>query len=184
MAAEPSLALIDHVAGASSARAQIARGGWEFVVMQQGPTRRGVCRDTLILAAKLLAPRIEAIGATPALLMTWTTQLDQSWFDDVRGSFEAAASAAAQSLRERPRDHGRRRDDPRVAERRARGEHTVPGAHHNHRDADAAAGDAGEMLAAIGAVEAQATRAFAATHALPLADPENGAAVEPPTKLE
>ena len=93
-AAEPNLALIDHVAGASNAKAQIARGGWEFVVMQQGPTPRGVCRDTLILAAKLLAPQIKAVGATPALLMTWTTQFDKSWFDDVRISFEAAASAS------------------------------------------------------------------------------------------
>lgn len=92
-AAEPNLALIDHVTGGSNAVAQIERGGWELVVLQQGPTPRGVCRDTLVLAAQLLAPRIRAAGATPALLMTWTNQFDQSWFDDVRISFQAAASA-------------------------------------------------------------------------------------------
>jgi hypothetical protein len=92
-AAEPNLALIDHVAGASDALAQIDRGRWEFVVLQQGPTPAGVCRDTLVLAAKLLAPRIRAAGATPALLMTWTDQFNQSWFDDVRISFQAAANA-------------------------------------------------------------------------------------------
>src|SRR3954465_642854 len=45
-AAEPNLALIDHVRGASDALAQIDRGGWELVVLQQGPTPAGVCRDT------------------------------------------------------------------------------------------------------------------------------------------
>src|SRR3954467_4240967 len=59
-AAEPNLALIDHVRGASDALAQIDRGGWELVVLQQGPTPAGVCRDTLVLAARLLAPRIRA----------------------------------------------------------------------------------------------------------------------------
>lgn len=93
-AVAPNVALIDHVAGASNARAQIARGGWELVVMQQGPTPAGVCRDTLVLAAKLLAPQIKAVGATAALLMTWTANADTSWLDDVRVSFQAAAAAA------------------------------------------------------------------------------------------
>ena len=92
-AAQPNLALIDHVTAASNALAQIGRGGWEYVVLQQGPTPAGVCRDTLVLAATLLAPRIKASGGTPALLMTWTDRANQSWFDEVRISFQAAASA-------------------------------------------------------------------------------------------
>jgi hypothetical protein len=38
MVAEPNLALIDHVNGATDAAAQIDRARWTFVVLQQGPT--------------------------------------------------------------------------------------------------------------------------------------------------
>ena len=37
MVAGPNLAVIDHVNGASDAVAEIGRGGWSFVVLQQGP---------------------------------------------------------------------------------------------------------------------------------------------------
>lgn len=94
MAAEPNVALIDHVHGASNALDRIARERWELVVLQQGPTPAGVCRDTLVLAAKLLAPAIAKAGGTAALLMAWTSRADQSWFDDDRISYQAAATAA------------------------------------------------------------------------------------------
>ncbi|HEY4302949.1 MAG TPA: hypothetical protein VGM82_00670 [Gemmatimonadaceae bacterium] len=91
--AGPNLALIDHANGGSNARAQIARGGWEYVILQQGPTPAGVCRDTLVLAAKMLDRDIRRVGATPALLMSWTDRSNQRWFEDVRISFQAAAAA-------------------------------------------------------------------------------------------
>src|SRR5256885_16505301 len=47
--AGPNLALIDHLTGGSDAATHIAMGGWEFVVLQQGPTPRRICRDSLIL---------------------------------------------------------------------------------------------------------------------------------------
>jgi hypothetical protein len=56
MAAGPNLALIDHTNGATDAVAQIDRGRWSFVLLQQAPTPAGVCRDTLIIAAMRLAP--------------------------------------------------------------------------------------------------------------------------------
>ncbi|HUR95185.1 MAG TPA: hypothetical protein VMY76_11410, partial [Gemmatimonadales bacterium] len=71
MVAGPNLALIDHTDGASDAIAQIDRGGWTFVVLQQGPTPAGICRDTMVIAAMRLAPRIAAAGARAVLLAPW-----------------------------------------------------------------------------------------------------------------
>lgn len=72
----PDYALIDHwnegVAD-GRARGEIAKGGWKFVVLQQGPTSVGVNRDTLRLATKLFAQDMAKIGATPALFSAWPT---------------------------------------------------------------------------------------------------------------
>jgi len=91
--AQPNLALIDHLNGGSAAVARIAQGGWEFVVLQQGPTPRGVCRDSLILWTKMFDPLIRGVGAKPALFMTWPTINGTGIFDDVRVSFQEAAAA-------------------------------------------------------------------------------------------
>ena len=63
-------ALVDHLTQ-GSATARIAQGGWAAVVLQQGPTPAGVCRDTLVLATIALDIRIRAAGARTATLMTW-----------------------------------------------------------------------------------------------------------------
>jgi hypothetical protein len=91
--AGPDLALIDHLTGGSDAAEHIAMGGWEFVVLQQGPTPRGICRDSLILWTKQFEPLIRAVGAKPALFMTWPAVDQAGIFDDVRISFQMAASA-------------------------------------------------------------------------------------------
>jgi len=67
MVAGPNLAVIDHVNGATDAVAQIGRGDWSFVVLQQGPTPAGVCRDTLVIAAMRLAPHLNRVGARAVL---------------------------------------------------------------------------------------------------------------------
>jgi len=67
MVAGPNLAVIDHVNGATDAVAQVGRGGWSFVVLQQGPTPAGVCRDTLVIAAMRLAPHLRRVEARAAL---------------------------------------------------------------------------------------------------------------------
>ena len=74
MAVGGNLAVIDHTNGATDAVAQIDRGGWTFVVLQQGPTPAGVCRDTLVIAAMRLAPHIGAVGARSALFLPWPHQ--------------------------------------------------------------------------------------------------------------
>jgi hypothetical protein len=93
MEAQPNLALIDHLNGGSNAVPRIAQGGWEFVVLQQGPTPSGICRDSLVLWTKMFEPLIRAVGAKPALFMTWPSSGESSSFDAVRISFQEAATA-------------------------------------------------------------------------------------------
>jgi hypothetical protein len=93
MEAGPNLALIDHLKGASAAPQVIQLGGWDYVVLSQGPTPRGICRDSLVLWAKMFDPLIRAVGARPALYMTWPSANQHAIFDDVRISFQQAAAA-------------------------------------------------------------------------------------------
>ena len=68
--ANANYALIDHWNDGMAAR-QIDKGQWKYVVMQQGWTPAGVCRDTLRLAARRFSDRILAVGAQPALYQIW-----------------------------------------------------------------------------------------------------------------
>jgi hypothetical protein len=86
MAAGANLAVIDHTNGSTDAVGQIDAGGYRFVVLQQGPTPAGVCRDTLVIAAMRLAPHVGAGGGRIALFLPWARQ----------GS-PAALAAAAES---------------------------------------------------------------------------------------
>jgi hypothetical protein len=91
----PNLAVIDHVNGASNAVDVIRQGGWDYVVLQQGPTSQQLGRDTLILASKLLDPDIRAAGARTAELMVWPASSNLSSFDGVLQSCLEAARAVA-----------------------------------------------------------------------------------------
>ena len=68
--AQSNTAVIDF-ALQSSVHAQIAQGGWDAVILQQGPTTPGICRDTLVLGTISLDRSIRAAGARTATLMTW-----------------------------------------------------------------------------------------------------------------
>ena len=86
----PNYALIDHwVEGV--AQAEIAKGGWAWVVMQQGWTPPGIYRDTLRLAARNFAGEIAKIGAKPAMYQTWPPSNRQGEF---AGSIESYRLAA------------------------------------------------------------------------------------------
>lgn len=89
----PNLALVDHAAGQSDAVPAIGRARWEWVVMQQGPSSRGVNRDTLVIGARALAAAIRAAGARPALYMVWPARANAADFDGVRDAYRAAACA-------------------------------------------------------------------------------------------
>jgi hypothetical protein len=86
-----NLGIIDHLTGGSTAVDQLRRERWNWVVLQQGPTPAGVCRDSLVLWTKQFAPLIESAGAKPVLLMTWPGVKFQNLFDEVRVSFQAAS---------------------------------------------------------------------------------------------
>jgi hypothetical protein len=90
----PNFAVIDHVNGMSDAVAVVRRGGWDFVVLQQGPTSQPLYRDTLVLATRLLEPDVRAGGARIAQLMAWPAAPNRSVFDGVLESCFAGARAA------------------------------------------------------------------------------------------
>lgn len=92
MAAGPNLAVIDHTNGSTDAVGQIDGGRWSFVMLQQGPTPAGVCRDTLVIAAMRLAPHVGAAGGRIALFLPWARQSDP-------GALAAAGESATLAAR-------------------------------------------------------------------------------------
>jgi hypothetical protein len=87
----PDYALIDHW-NLGNARQRIAGGGYDVVILQQGPSSVEVNRDTLRLAAKLFAPVIRSTGGLPALLSVWPTSDRLVDFDRATESYRIAAS--------------------------------------------------------------------------------------------
>jgi hypothetical protein len=89
--AGPDMALIDHWNEGTSRR-EIAKGGWEWVVLQQGPSSVEVNRDTLRLATALFAERIAAVQATPALFSAWPSEARRVDFARAIESYTIAAA--------------------------------------------------------------------------------------------
>jgi hypothetical protein len=93
MAVGPNMAVIDHTVPGSDAIRKIEGSRWDAVVLQQGPTPAGICRDTLVIAAMRLAPAIRRAGARPALFLSWTRQVYTGPMDEVAQSATRAARA-------------------------------------------------------------------------------------------
>jgi hypothetical protein len=72
----------------------IARGGWRFVVLQQGPSAAPENRILLRHWSKRFAKPIRAAGARPALYMVWPSRERSGDFPGVAESYRAAAGAA------------------------------------------------------------------------------------------
>lgn len=73
------------------ARKAIARGGWELVVMQHGPSARDG-RPTMYEYAPRFAREIRGIGARPALFMVWPERARlASDFDRCSETYRTAA---------------------------------------------------------------------------------------------
>ena len=89
----PDLALVDHLNGATDAVARLRGGGWDYVVLQQGPTTVQMCRDSLIGWTRAFDSLARPVGARLALLMTWPPAGAPELFDPARVSFEEAARA-------------------------------------------------------------------------------------------
>jgi hypothetical protein len=83
--------LDDHLAEGEALRA-IARGGWAFVVLQQGPSALPESQRLLRAAVRRLDPAIRRAGARTALYMVWPASARRGDFDGVRASYAAAAA--------------------------------------------------------------------------------------------
>ena len=87
----PNYALIDHWIDGVAPR-EIAKGGWQWIVMQQGWTPGGIYRDTLRLAAKNFGVEIAKIGAKGAMYQTWPPTSRPQDFEPSIVSYELAAA--------------------------------------------------------------------------------------------
>lgn len=73
------------------ARRAIARGGWDVVVLQQGPSASAEGRSSLLEYTRRLAKEIRRAGAKPALYMVWPSSSRRQDFDGVVESYSRAA---------------------------------------------------------------------------------------------
>lgn len=88
--AKPNFGLLDHWAD-GEARASIARGGWDLVILQQGPSSLASSRAELLDYAGRFATEIRAAGAQPALYAVWPEKARIGVFDQVSESYRLAA---------------------------------------------------------------------------------------------
>lgn len=73
----------------------IALGGWDYVVMQQGPSSLPENRLHLIEWSTRFAERIRDVGSRPALYMVWPSNRD---FDGVSRAYTDATRSAGGRL--------------------------------------------------------------------------------------
>jgi hypothetical protein len=90
-------ALEDHW-NIGSSRVTLSEGGWDFVVLQQGPSSLLTSRENLVTWAGTWADAIRAVNATPALYMVWPERARINVFPDVILSYRTAAEQAAAEL--------------------------------------------------------------------------------------
>jgi hypothetical protein len=83
---------------AGEAKRLLARGGWTFVVLQQGPSALPESRALLVDYARKFAGPVRAAGAVPALYMVWPARARAADFDRVSASYRAAAEAIGGAL--------------------------------------------------------------------------------------
>jgi hypothetical protein len=92
MVAVPDYSLEDHWERGEALRA-IRRGGWAFVVLQQGPSALPQSRVQLIDSTKRFDTEIRKAHARTALYMVWPTAPRRGDFPAVIASYTAAAQA-------------------------------------------------------------------------------------------
>jgi hypothetical protein len=88
----PGFSLEDHW-NDGNARRVIGRGGWRYVVLQQGPSSLPESRDNLLLWAGRFNQEIRRAGARPAFYSVWPDITRSGFFDDVSESYRQAAAA-------------------------------------------------------------------------------------------
>ena len=80
------------------ARAAIATGHWNVVIMQQGPSALPESQVDLRLWATRFADEARAVGTRPALLTVWPESYRRPALSDVIVSYRGAADAAGAQL--------------------------------------------------------------------------------------
>lgn len=73
------------------ARRLLAEGGWDVVVLQQGPSASEQGRATLLKYARLFSKEIARVGARPAFYMVWPARGRLGDFDRSNESYAMAA---------------------------------------------------------------------------------------------
>lgn len=91
MVASPDVSLEDHW-NDGFARRQIERGGWQYVVLQQGPSSLSDSRVLLRDYVARFSERIKAVGARPALYSVWPSRARMGDFDRAIESYQLAAT--------------------------------------------------------------------------------------------
>lgn len=97
MAAEAGMSLEDHWTR-GRARAMVASGRWDVVVLQQGPSARRSSRENLREWALRWAGAIREVSAEPVVYMPWPESQQTSAFDAVSTSYRLAAEVTDASL--------------------------------------------------------------------------------------
>src|SRR5438309_6482192 len=69
------------------------REGWDFVILQQGPSARPASRDALLADAKRFAEVIRGSGGKPVLFSAWPARSNPEDFPAAIASWRAAAAA-------------------------------------------------------------------------------------------
>jgi hypothetical protein len=83
-------ALEDHW-NSDKARKLITAGGWQYVVLQQGPSALPESRKLLLDYTRRFAQEIRRSGARPALYMVWPSRARAQDFGGVSESYQLAA---------------------------------------------------------------------------------------------
>ena len=91
MVAFSNVALIDHWRE-GTARSSIAKGGWRYVVLQQGPSAVQYNRDSLRLLTKMFDDKVRAVGAKTALFSVWPMAVNIADFPRAIESYALAAA--------------------------------------------------------------------------------------------
>jgi len=91
MVAFPDFALVDHWSEGTALH-EVRKGGWRWVVLQQGPSAADVNRDTLRLWTKAFGAEIRKIGGRTALFSAWPQSSRSQDFDRAIESYALAAA--------------------------------------------------------------------------------------------
>ena len=86
----PNYSLEDHWNRGDAAKA-IARGGWQTVILQQGPSALPESQVLLREYTRKFDANIRRVGAKTALYMVWPSSTRRGDFDGVKTSYQAAA---------------------------------------------------------------------------------------------